>query len=402
MQWKSGDEEFDPTRQADASGTTHTIEDLSAGTGYEVRVRAINPNGAGGWSDIFAASTSGPPGPPINVTLRHLFGHGAIGVSWGAPSDMGTTEITGYTVELSLDSAFSTILISDSVVRRGRAFYDLTPRVDHYVRVRASNASGAGPWSEVVSIQPLARPAAPVITSVVPGDQELTVTWEPLQDVDGSLTAYAVEYRTGEDPPFPDYETTRIQGHPTRKFVERTTSITITGLANGTPYWVRVHALSTVDWGDISEVVTGTPSASILPAPTVTATTATTDSITLNWAPPSSGPPVTSYEVQWNWSHNTSSSVPDGMATGISETSYTITGLFEDLDHAVRVKAISGEIRECVVGDAYNTSTLAGIPGQPITVALWTAAAIYIIGPVMDKLTVTWEPPNDERPSTLS
>ena len=399
VQWKSGDEEFDPIRQADTSGTTHTIEDLSAGTDYEVRVRAINPNGAGGWSDIFAASTSGPPGPPINVMLRHLFGHGALGVSWGAPSDTGTTEITGYTVELSLNSAFSTILISDSVVRRGRAFYDLTPRVDHYVRVRASNASGAGPWSDVVSIQPLARPAAPVITSVVPGDQELTVTWEPLQDVDGSLTAYAVEYRTGEDPPFPDYEATRIQGHPpTRQYEERTTSLTITGLTNGAQYWVRVYSLSTVDWGDISEVVTGTPSASILPAPTITATTATTDSITLNWAPPSSGPPVTSYIVQWQWTSTVFHSAPDRTATGISETSYTITGLFEDQHHAVRVKAISGEI-ESAWSAIPTINTLAGIPGQPVDVGLYTAAVRdYRTG--HGQLTVTWEPPNDERPST--
>ena len=84
------------------SGTTHTIEDLSAGTGYEVRVRAINPNGASGWSDILDASTSGPPGPPTNVRLSHMFGHGNVRLHWDEPPDTGTTEITGYTLEWSL------------------------------------------------------------------------------------------------------------------------------------------------------------------------------------------------------------------------------------------------------------------------------------------------------------
>ena len=408
VQWKSGDEEFDPTRQADASDTTYTIGDLSAGVDYEVRVRAANSNGAGGWSETFAASTSGPPGEPTNVRLSHFFGHGSLRLDWDEPSDTGTTEIIGYTVELSLDSAFSTILISDSEGTRGRSFYELTPHVDHYARVRASNASGGGPWSDVVSNQPLARPAAPVITSLAPGDQELTVTWEPLQDVDGSLFAYAVEYRTSEDPPFPDYETTRIQGYPTRLFVEGTTSRTITGLTNGTQYWVRVHSVSTVDWGDISEVVTGTPSASILPAPTITATTATTDSIALNWDPPSSGPAVTSYEVQWQWSGGGFNPEPNRTATGISETSYTITGLFEDQHHAVRVKAFSGDI-ESAWSAIHDISTLAGIPDQPTNLQLYTAAGSRPVDPVTGRLfgvghgqlVVEWEPPNEERDATF-
>ncbi len=392
VQWKSGDEEFTSARQMDASDTTSTIGGLSAGTAYQVRVRAINTNGAGGWSDESAISTGVPPGQPTNVELGFEFGQGILRLEWDAPSESGDSAVRGYEVQLAQNSNFSNpeegSLGGSS---RHYEFPNLTPGVDYYARVRAVNESGPGPWSAVVSRPAPSRPAAPVITSVVPGDEELTITWEGPEHIDGDWHFYRVEFRNSEDPPFPGYEETKANEYPTSQDTSMgATSHTITGLINGTRYWVRVYAVSSVDWGDISEVVTGTPVASELGAPTITGSTATTDSLTINWAPPSRGPAVTSYEVRWNQSMS-------GFVSAISGTSYIITGLNEDRAYNVRVRAVSGDILS-----AWSTtsaiSTHAGIPDQPVNLGLYRAGERFSVG--HGQLYVRWQPPDAQRAST--
>ena len=43
VQWKSGSESYDASRQVTVSGTIHTIPSLTAGTEYTVRVIATDP-----------------------------------------------------------------------------------------------------------------------------------------------------------------------------------------------------------------------------------------------------------------------------------------------------------------------------------------------------------------------
>ena len=50
MQWKSGSEEYDPSRQAevtDLANLSYTISDLTSDVEYTVQVLAYNTNGAG-------------------------------------------------------------------------------------------------------------------------------------------------------------------------------------------------------------------------------------------------------------------------------------------------------------------------------------------------------------------
>ena len=70
VRWKSGSQSYSTTRQATATGTSHTITGLTAGTAYDVRVTAYNNNLSGpasatvsGTPDV-AASGGGPTQPP--------------------------------------------------------------------------------------------------------------------------------------------------------------------------------------------------------------------------------------------------------------------------------------------------------------------------------------------------
>ncbi len=71
VQWKSGAQSFDSTRQqAGLTATNTLIENLINGTEYDVRVRAMNSAGWGLWSDI----DSGTPveGPAVSLSTETL------------------------------------------------------------------------------------------------------------------------------------------------------------------------------------------------------------------------------------------------------------------------------------------------------------------------------------------
>ena len=63
VQWKSGNQDFDTSRQRTTTTRQDTIPDLTNDVvEYSVQVRAMNPRGWGGWSDVVAEfPRSGPP-----------------------------------------------------------------------------------------------------------------------------------------------------------------------------------------------------------------------------------------------------------------------------------------------------------------------------------------------------
>ena len=139
------------------------------------------------------------------------------------------------------------------------------------------------------------------------------------------------------------------------------------------------------DYGDASEAATGTPMASTFAPPVITGVTATTSSLTVAWeAAP--GDPPTGYKVRWSqtkWDHEEAS---------LTGTSHTITGLFEDADYQLSVKAVSGETASAWSAP-YAASTHAGIPGNPSY--FWFTAEGH------RQLVVRWRPPNDAGASTV-
>ena len=65
VQWRSGTEAYDPSRQADVSGLSHTIPSLTNGTEYSVRVIAVR---TGGDSEPSNVLTGAPDSNPASET----------------------------------------------------------------------------------------------------------------------------------------------------------------------------------------------------------------------------------------------------------------------------------------------------------------------------------------------
>ena len=119
---------------------------------YEVQVQASNAEGTGEWSDSGEGSTASPnlPGKPDapTVTRSTTSPTTVLDVAWTVPDDNGGGAITDYDVqyrekgnEAWTDHAFSGAQTSTTLT-------GLTQNTAYEVQVRASNAEGAGEWSD--------------------------------------------------------------------------------------------------------------------------------------------------------------------------------------------------------------------------------------------------------------
>ena len=132
---------------------SYTIEGLTAGTQYDIQVRAVNSAGAGAWSVISSGAPQTTPGTPVIGSLTP--GDGVLTVDWSAPMDDGGTGITGYDLRLirddALDKADDNWTVRSDVWSSGGLRYSLdglTNDVAYDVQMRAVNLAGAGPWSK--------------------------------------------------------------------------------------------------------------------------------------------------------------------------------------------------------------------------------------------------------------
>lgn len=136
------------------------------------------------------------------------------------------------------------------------AIKDLTNGTPYYVFYRGKNSANAfTAWSPSVTATPVAAlvaPVAPQAPTLVAGDAQIEVSWTA---VDGAST-YQVAYSETNDP-----ATATAFGDPVS-----TTTATITGLTNGTNYFVFVKAQNTAGDSAYSVAADATP---VAPLPTV-------------------------------------------------------------------------------------------------------------------------------------
>jgi len=133
-----------------SSNTAHTFTDLTNGTSYTFRVRAVNIAGNGAEASVVATPNFTPPTAPQNFVAA--VGLGRVSLNWTAPVDNGGSAITGYEVS---SNGTSWVTASSNTVH---IFTGLTNGISYTFRVRAVNAIGIG--AEATTI---ATPRDPVV-----------------------------------------------------------------------------------------------------------------------------------------------------------------------------------------------------------------------------------------------
>jgi titin len=215
----------------------------------------------------------------------------------------------------------------------------------HYYIVRAVNAEGNGPWSNVISgtTEP-ARPDAPVLTATPRDTTSIRLTWTvPNLNGTPNHTGYTLERWSGTAwvaIPNSDLATDNAS---TTLYIDRGDDTNDNGeidvpLMPGTEYWYRIRVEATTDSQD-SNVASASTVKGVPSSPTLTATADGENAIDLSWTVPESdgGDTIIHYEIQiWNSVTHQWARVRLESAT---RTSFEHSGRTADTRYVYRVRA---------------------------------------------------------------
>ena len=393
VQWKSGDDDYSEDNQSSADDASATVAGLTKGATYTIRVAAMSGDGQSDWSDETSALIPEDPGVPTGVAVAISGDAGdALDVSWTAPEDSGTSDVTGYVVQWkSGDDDYSEDNQS-SAEDTSASFDDLTQGDTYTFRVAAVSDDGQSDWSDEASGNPGIVPGAVGNLRVTPGNKTLSVTWDAPDDGGSPITGYTIEWRSGRE----SSETAQAAGSAL--------GYTITLKNNVGRYTVSVTPTNAVGNGPVASVSPGTtttptPVASSAPQNLALSQDLAGTTVTASWTPPSDtgGRDVVNYVVQ-----SRSTNRADGVTTDWSTATDVIlptpltlvvsTTITSSLGNAleVRVRAdntVADDDPDTGLGEWANaTITPATAPAAPATPTLNAAHK---------SIQVTWVPPAD-------
>jgi fibronectin type 3 domain-containing protein len=221
---------------ANISGTSYTASGLTAGLTYFFEVSAVN----GGGPSAFSAEVSATLNPVAPTGVSAAGGEGDIVLSWTPSSGAASYNI----YQGSAAGAESSTPVS-SVTGPQATIGGLSNGATYFFTVQAVNAAGISTTSSEVSATVL--PAQPSGATASAGNGSVTFSW--------SAAAGAVSYQVFEGTASGAESPTPVQSGLT------TTSVTLTGLTNGQPYYFFVEAVNAGGPSLASAQVSATPQA---------------------------------------------------------------------------------------------------------------------------------------------
>ena len=245
----------------DVTETSSSIAGLTAGTAYEVQVRATNAEGDGAWSASGAGRTdSSPVMFPHDRLSRSIPENTEPDTDVGDPIPAATdadNDTLTYTMEGDEAGEFDFNAATRQIETRDGVTYDFEAKDTYSVTVRADDGNGGADTVEViVSLtdvdEPPAAPAAPSVTATSP--TSLDVAWTAPENAGKpDIESYDLRYRVDGGANTWSNGPRDVTG----------TSSTISNLTKGTAYDVQVRATNDEDDGPWSASGTGSTHASV-------------------------------------------------------------------------------------------------------------------------------------------
>jgi subtilisin family serine protease len=377
------------TSDDSTTATSTIIDGRTPGTPYWVRVRSENANGTSDWVTSAAVTPLAPTAPGSVTGITALVDDTTLETSWTAPTSTGGRPILYYEIATSADD--STWVADDTVVSTSATIDGLSNGTPYRVRVTPVNVIGSGASAQSSSQftpRVLATPSAPQTPLATAGNGSLAMAWGvPADDGGRIVSGYALETST-------DDSTWTARGTVTG------TTTTLTGLANGQPYAVRIAAINVIGQGPWVST-TGTPTApppsggggggggggapppppapTAAPpgAPTITSASADDATVSLAWAASddTGGAEVDSFAVELRGSDVS-------LVVTVAGSSHEFTSLTNGDGYRVRVAAINsagqGDWSDWTstlipVGPADAPVDLSATPGDASAVLTWQA-----------------------------
>lgn len=191
-------------------------------------------------------SNPGPPARPRGTAASER-----VLLSWDAPAWPGGSPTTSFRVESSADGVRWTTV--GTTATTSYPVTGLTNGTPVQLRVTATNATGTGTSSAVVTATPFTVPGAPSVTTVVPGSRRLVVSSvPPVSDGGNAVTGYEYSVDGGAT-----WQAGQVD--------PATRTLVIGGLHNGTAYPVVLRAVNQAGSGPASAPVLATPTPTPVP-----------------------------------------------------------------------------------------------------------------------------------------
>ena len=304
---------------------------LANGTTYFFRVATVTGAGTSEYTtSTVSAATFGAPAPP--TSLKATAGAGLINASWVTPTSTGGSIITGYTIKYSTDPTFAT----NSSLFSAKASPALIPGIEagktYYLQVTATSAAGTSVPSNTATATTYSAPSAPGAVTATTGTAygSISVKWAAPTNTGGApISGYAIQYSTESN--FSSSSTVNLTG--------TSTSATITGLPNGTTYYVRVAAKTAAGTSVYADAAAPASTLTATASPSGVTITRGMGSLTANWtAPTSSSATITGYTVLLSTNSSMSGAVSKTV-TGAANTTATFTGLISGTTYYMTVAA---------------------------------------------------------------
>ena len=260
VQWKSGEQEYDSEREAvidGAANTGYTIQSLEVGTEYTVQVLATRQNADDALPSEPVTGTPRAPASGQVSGVRVQAGVEQLTVSWNAVGDASGYKVRWKSGEQEFGPEREAVVAGSATTEY--AIRSLQAGTEYTVQVMATreNAADGLPSSSVTGIPQAPPPGQVINVTVTPGEAQLAVSWDQVDDADG----YRVQWSAG-----------------TRQFSAvvsgGSTSYVIQSLSPGVEYTVQVVATrDNAPDGPPSDPVAATPAGTTgadVVSPTVT------------------------------------------------------------------------------------------------------------------------------------
>ena len=382
---------------ADSTERTTTIKDLKPRTTYEVEVRAENDEGDGPWTSAVRGTTNVSNNRPdfdsaSSLVILSVDENTRTGQPVGSPVSASDDDRNRLIYSLEGPGAASFTIVSSSGQIRTRAALNHEERTSYSVTVKVNDGqkrnNSVAAKSVTINIGDVdEQPSVPGVPRVsgVPGSTDsVRVTWDAPANTGPSITDYDLQYGVAGTGGFADWH---------HEGIDRGT--TITGLAAGTRYEVRVRARSAEGTSDYSRSGTGSPNPDIANRNPAFSRGAHTFNVAENMeagdpigspvaaSDPDDDPPT--YELE-----GTDAALFDiDSASGQIRTSAALNHE-EKARHSVTVRARDGRGGTATARVTINVTDVAEPPSAPLSPE--------VIGASSTSLQVSWAEPENTGP----
>ena len=256
---------------------------------------------------------------------------GRADLSWTAPFNTGITTPTSYRITYSKHADMSNATVVDTgSTGLSRSLTGLENDTTYYVRIATTTAAGTGPGSAVRTFRTPSVPAAPEVAApTTPASGRLSVSWSAPTNTGGSaITGYRIRYSTNPN----------MSGATTIRVAAADRSRTISGLNNGTTYYVTVAATNAN--GDSPPSRSGSVVVGTTAAPTALKAFGNKHAIAVTWQrrAPLSASQVVGYRVTYSTTKDFASATTVDVGVG---SSVSVSGLLSSTTYFVKVATIT-------------------------------------------------------------